>query len=307
MDETKYQDVCKEACSKGIEVLKNGGSAVDACEAAIIALEDCSYTNAGFGSNLTWDGGVECEASMMDGVTLNYGACTNLSKIKNPIKVARILCDKQSKLLKFGRIPPMTLSGDGATQFAIDSGIECVDEEMLISKKALKTFSHYKNHVTSYENLNNLKLTSLDTVGAVIVDGDGNIAAGCSSGGIILKVPGRVGQAASYGAGCWAISTPNRAVANCTTGNGEYLVRTLLAKEISNGLLTCECPVTSLHRTFEEKFLESPYLSSVDEKYGGALSIMFDPQTGNGDVLWSHTTKQMCLGYMTTQQKRPKV
>lgn len=306
MDRTKYQEVCKESCVKAVEVLKNGGSALDACEAAIICLEDCSDTNAGFGSNLTWDGRVECEASIMDGITLNYGACSNIAQVKNPIRVARTLCDKQAKLLKFGRIPPMVLTGEGATKFARDSNIETVEEESLISKKAHKTFTHYKNHVTSYETLNNMKLTSLDTVGAVVVDGDGNIAAGCSSGGIILKVPGRMGQAASYGAGCWAISTPMRSVATCTTGNGEYLTKTFLSKEIANGLLVCECPVTALYKTFEDKFLESPYLSGIDEKYGGALSIMYDPKAGHGDILWSHTTKTMCLGYMTTLQRKPK-
>lgn len=106
-----------------------GGSALDALEAAISILEDSAQTNAGYGSNLSWDKRgkqkvivqfitdlliyfniifpVECEASCMDSSTLNFGACTNVSDVKNPISLARKICDKQSELLKLGRIPPM--------------------------------------------------------------------------------------------------------------------------------------------------------------------------------------------------------
>lgn len=87
--------------------MKSGGSALEACEAAIVALENCGYTNAGYGSNLTWDGRVECEASIMDGATRQFGACTNLSRLKNPIRLARILCERQSNLLSMDRISPM--------------------------------------------------------------------------------------------------------------------------------------------------------------------------------------------------------
>lgn len=111
LDETKYNRVCKEACVKATTILKSGGSTLDACEAAIICLENSGNTNAGFGSNLTWDKQVECEASIMDGTTLQYGACTNVSNIQNPISLARILCERQSKLLTLDRIPPMVLSG----------------------------------------------------------------------------------------------------------------------------------------------------------------------------------------------------
>lgn len=70
VDETKYEKVCKDACQRATAVLKAGGNALDACEAAIVRLEDSPHTNAGFGSNLTWDGTVECEASIMDGKSL---------------------------------------------------------------------------------------------------------------------------------------------------------------------------------------------------------------------------------------------
>lgn len=84
-------------------------------------------------------------------------------------------------------------------------------------------------------------------------------------------------------------------------------MKTLLAKEIVDDLLRAECPVTSLHTTFKSKFLESPFLSSVREIYGGALSIVYDKNTGDGELLWSHTTQSLCLAYMSTKDKYSKV
>lgn len=279
----------------------------DACEAAIICLENSGETNAGFGSNLTWDGRVECEASIMDGSKLHFGACTNVSDICNPISLARAICDRQSKLLKMDRIPPMVLAGHGASKYAMEINIPMVDEQMLISKKSRKIYDHYRGKLRRYESEYNVKIMPLDTVGAICVDAEGNCAAGCSSGGLILKIAGRIGQAATYGSGCWATKSAERASATCTTGNGEYLMKTLLAREIVNGLMRDDCAVTSLHKTFKEGFLESPFLSNLNEVYGGALSLVYDPSSGNGEVLWSHSTNSLCLAHMTTSQKVPKV
>lgn len=264
----------------------------------------------------------------MEGTTLQYGACTNVTNIQNPISLATVLCKRQSKLLTLDRIPPMVLSGDGASKYAKEVNLTLVEPKQLISRKAAKCYEHYRNNVEQYENIYNIKITPMDTVGAVCVDLDGNCVAGCSSGGLILKISGRVGQAATYGmymrlasikltnkifdfgfegAGCWAVSKPESVAATCTTGNGEYLMKTLLAKEIVDDLLRCECPVTSLHSTFKNKFIESPFLSQLREVYGGALSLLYDPRNGDGELLWSHTTQSLCLGYMSTLQKNPKV
>lgn len=313
VDERKYKAVSLRACERAIAVLNrndfsgSNNSTLDACEAAIRELEDSGETNAGFGSNLTWDGRVECEASIMDGTTRLFGACTNVSRIKNPISLARVVCEKQNRLLKLGRIPPMVVSGGGAEAYAAETNVEIVEhEEQMVSKKALKCFRLHKATIEKYESINEVKISSLDTVGAVCVDSAGNITAGCSSGGLILKVSGRIGQAATYGAGCWATVNQNSSTATCTTGNGEYLMKTLLAKEIVNDLYDSQCPITTLNATFQNKFIKSPFLSDLDEVYGGALTIDYDHETKRGDLLWAHTTKFMCLGYMSTASRKPK-
>ncbi|XP_063705701.1 threonine aspartase 1 [Culicoides brevitarsis] len=310
VDQRKYKNVSNRACERAIAVLlRDGGdgTTMEACEAAIRELEDSGETNAGFGSNLTWEGRVECEASIMDGASRLFGACTNVSRVKNPISLARVVCEKQNRLLKLGRIPPMVVSGQGAEAFAAETNIEMVEnEEQMISKKALKCYRLHKETIQKYESINDIKISSLDTVGAVCVDAAGNITAGCSSGGLILKVSGRIGQAATYGAGCWASMNPNSSIATCTTGNGEYLMKTLLAKEIVSDLTASQCPITTINTTFQTKFLKSPFLSDLDEVYGGALTIDYDHETRRGDLLWAHTTKYMCLGYMSTGKRKPK-
>lgn len=309
VDAKKYKAVCKRACERATRILKasDEASTLDACEIAIKELEDSGETNAGFGSNLTWDGKIECEASIMDGKSRLFGACTNVSKVKNPIALARVVSDKQKQLLKLGRIPPMIVSGVGAEQYASATGVELVDDEtQMISKKASKCYEMHKKMVQEYEMKNEIKISPLDTVGAVCVDSDGNITAGCSSGGLILKVSGRVGQAATYGAGCWALQNSTTSIATCTTGNGEYLMKTLLAKEIVTDLESCQCPITKISETFHQKFINSPFLASLNEVYGGALTITYDSKSKRGDLLWAHTTKFMCLGYMSTKHNKPK-
>lgn len=249
---------------------------------------------------------VECEAGIMDSSTSNFGACTCVSDVKNPIALARNLCDKQSSLFQFGRIPPLLLAGAGASAFAKEIGLKMVTMDQLISKKASNTFNYYRSKITEFELSNAVELSPLDTVGAIAIDNEGNVASGCSSGGIVLKLSGRVGQAACYGAGCWSQKFDNQSTAVCTTGNGEYLMKTLLAREICTNLVNCDCPTTKLNQVFNEKFLKSPLLPKTQEYYGGCLVIDYNSETNRGELLWAHTTKMLCLGYKTSKQKAAK-
>lgn len=311
-----------------------------------------------------------------------FGACTNVTDIANPISLARILCDKQSTLLQMGRIPPMVLSGSGASHFARVHDVPIIANESLLTRKSIRHYKHFMRqatlrrvlingqpgkeysvpgsiHANGMANDNGEGIADdddddnvenddgdedddeddddddddddsdtcgeavvagaavndaangqrMDTVGAVCVDAAGNCAAGCSSGGLLLKLSGRVGQAATYGAGCWAQSggLAGRTVATCTTGNGEYLMRTLLAREIASDLVRSDCAATSVLDTFTHKFLRSPMLTRTPQKQGGALTLSYDAASGVGDVIWSHTTTAFCIGYQSTEAKKPTV
>ena len=103
----------------------------------------------------------------MDSRTTNFGACTCVSDVKNPISLARKICDKQTKNFQFGRIPPILLAGNGASSFAKETGLQMVTMNQLISKKASNTFNYYRNKISEFEQSNAVELSPLDTVGAL--------------------------------------------------------------------------------------------------------------------------------------------
>uniref|UniRef100_A0A3Q3EZA7 Taspase, threonine aspartase, 1 n=1 Tax=Labrus bergylta TaxID=56723 RepID=A0A3Q3EZA7_9LABR len=128
----EYKHVCKRACQRAVDRLKAGALAVEAVAAALVELEDSPFTNAGMGSNLNLSGEIECDASIMDGKTLHYGAVGALSGVKNPVLVAnRLLIEAQKGKLSAGRIPPCFLVGRGAHDWAVSHGIPpCPSEKM---------------------------------------------------------------------------------------------------------------------------------------------------------------------------------
>lgn len=305
----KYQKLCCLACRKATSVLKSGGNVLDAVVEATIVLENSPLTNAGYGSNLTFDGKVECDASVMHGETLQFGAVGAVGGLRNPVATAKLLCNQQLNNLTYGRVLPSFLVGNGAQTWGKDRGSETVPAEDLISVKALKIYKHYKRKVLGCEDVHKRIIKKLDTVGAICVDAAGNVASACSSGGIILKHPGRVGQAAVWGCGVWARNgknDPDCSVATSTSGCGEHLISTTLARSIAEGISSSNCPTTALHNTMKTDFIESPFLTGLDQKLGGAIAVKYSPQQFGGDLLWSHTTKSMIVGYMSTREAKPK-
>lgn len=142
-----------------------------------------------------------------------------------------------------------------------------------------------------------------DTVGVVVMDCWGNVASTVSSGGIALKQPGRVGQAACFGCGCWAQNSrcPGQySVGISTTGCGEHLVRTFLARECATSLCGSDNPMEALQKVMKEKFAESVFLTGVREKLGGAICMHYDEASGKGEFLWTHTTSSMGIAFQTT-------
>ncbi|MEO0123414.1 MAG: isoaspartyl peptidase/L-asparaginase [candidate division WOR-3 bacterium] len=203
----------KKAVNIGYEILKNGGSSLDAVEKAIMILEDETIFNAGTGSTLGLTGEVEMDASIMtaDG---NFGAVAAIKNVRYPIQVARLIMEKTDHLL---------LCGDGALRFARLNGIKYHNPK---TKEKERMWLRAKNRLKSDYFPRLYKLKELyETVGVVAMDKNGMIAVGTSTGGISLHLPGRVGDTPIIGAGTYA----NKYGGVSATGHGEMIMKTLLA------------------------------------------------------------------------------
>jgi L-asparaginase / beta-aspartyl-peptidase len=208
-------DGCLRALRAGYSILTNGGHALDAIEAAIIVLEDDPVFDAGYGSHLNRQGYVECDAIIMDALTLRAGSVAGLRRVKNPIQAARTVLEK---------CPHMMLISEGAEQFAFEQGIPLCDPEDLISPAERQAWercrqnSHAAEHHRGHEQ---------GTVGAVALDDHGRLYAGTSTGGTCCKLPGRVGDSPLIGCGCYADCETG---AVSSTGYGEAIMKVVLAK-----------------------------------------------------------------------------
>jgi beta-aspartyl-peptidase (threonine type) len=206
---------CERALAAGWRILRGGGSALDAIEAAVMALEDDPVFDAGYGSHLNLNGRVECDAIVMEGTTLRAGAVAALQRVRNPIRAARKV---------FENCPHMMLVADGAERFAEEQGIELCAPEELISEAECEAWKKCKmdKHAASFHRGH-----EQGTVGAVAIDADGQLFAATSTGGTCCKLPGRVGDSPLIGCGCYADS---EAGAVSCTGYGEAIMKIVMAK-----------------------------------------------------------------------------
>jgi beta-aspartyl-peptidase (threonine type) len=211
-DKPTYREALGEALRRGWAVLRGGGSALDAIERAVQAMEEHPRLNAGYGSALTELGTVECDASIMEGDTLQAGAVGAVSGVRSAIGLAR-------RILEDGR--HILLVGDGAHAFARDQGVPLCSPDALATDQQRRSLTEYLA-----ARPEKARQTS-GTVGAVAIDVHGRIVAGTSTGGYTGKRPGRVGDSALIGSGTYADS---RLGGVSTTGHGEAFIRTVLAK-----------------------------------------------------------------------------
>jgi beta-aspartyl-peptidase (threonine type) len=262
---------CKDAAKIGWEILQAGGSALDAVEATVQALENNPNYNAGTGSCLTSAGNIEMDAGIMEGHTLNVGSVAGVERIKNPIQLAR----------KVLASPHILLIGQGAQQFALQQGMSLCKFEELLTERQLNNWrsdqvveevgndgeerSYYRRILGSIpsrdDRQNGLGYEKkYGTVGAVAVDASGNLAAATSTGGFRNKIPGRVGDSPLVGCGFYA---DENAAISCT-GYGEDFIRLLLAKRAAD-------------------FVAQG--SSAQEAAEAAISILGDKTEGTGGLI----------------------
>ncbi|KAI1101392.1 N-terminal nucleophile aminohydrolase [Jackrogersella minutella] len=150
VNERIHLDACSEAARLSIKLLRSGHSAIDAVEAAIKVLEDKEITNAGYGSNLSIDGTVECDATLVDHLGRS-GACGAVPNIKNPITLAKVILESSSKPLSLRRVPPNLLIGDGAKEFARESGMPLIPNEWLVSRNARDRYVRWQEDLRRAE------------------------------------------------------------------------------------------------------------------------------------------------------------
>ena len=233
-----YRAALTRALEAGAAVLRDGGAALDAVEAAVRIMEDDPLFNAGRGAVFTAEGRNELDAAVMDGATLNAGAVAGLTTTRHPVAAARAVMD---------RSPHVMLIGPGADSFAASVGLEQVDPSFFFTERrwqGLETALRALNlpiparpagapgpqaaiDETQAPPLNERKF---GTVGAVALDNQGRLAAGTSTGGMTAKRWGRVGDVPVIGAGTYASNADGCAVS--ATGSGEYFIRATVARDI---------------------------------------------------------------------------
>ncbi|KAK4509652.1 ubiquitin-specific protease ubp2 [Mucor velutinosus] len=308
--ESKYTSACKKACLSAMAILKKDGSSIQAVTEAIKQLENDPSTNAGYGSNLSLTGKVECDASLMTGKTGTFGAIGAASGLRNPIETPyQMITETEKGLLSLGRIPPMFLAGKGAADWAKARGIPTVEDDELVEPNAQKTYLKHIQMLVDEQDSQNADLGH-DTVGAICIDSNGDIAAGVSSGGISLKSPGRVGEAAMYGSGCWAQNEIRNlpGVACSTTGTGEQIMRTMFTYKCVERLLKEDDIQAAVVDALNKDFLESPMLNIYDQKSVGTIALRSQKSHGKTRVeFWfGHVTEDMGIGYLSGTMKAPK-
>lgn len=208
--EEEYRAKLTEALEAGHRILKQNGASLDAVETAIRILEDSPLFNAGKGAVFTHDGKNELDSSIMDGSNLKAGAVAGVKHIQNPISLARLVMEKS---------PHVMMAGDGAEEFAKAQGVELVPEKYFYTERRWQELEKEKKKTDHH-----------GTVGAVALDAAGNLAAGTSTGGMVNKRFGRVGDSPIIGAGTYA---DNQSCAVSATGHGEYFIRVGVARDIA--------------------------------------------------------------------------
>jgi beta-aspartyl-peptidase (threonine type) len=285
------------ALAAGWRVLESGGAALDAVEEAVVIMEDDETFDAGRGSFLNRDGKVQLDALIMDGATLRAGGVGCVERLRNPVRAARkILSDS----------PHVYFVAEGAEQFAADHGVALCKNEDLVIPREIERLRAYQaelaQHASSQGGAQNGSMPSgndlfaphisHDTVGAIALDREGNIAAATSTGGTLNKAPGRLGDSSLIGCGCYA---NNESAAVSTTGWGEPIMKLVLAKWTADRIQAGNLPEWSAQEAMN-------YLKQRLNGHGGI--IVLDPA---GHIGIAHNTPRMAWAYKTVHKEEAGV
>jgi beta-aspartyl-peptidase (threonine type) len=288
----------RKALETGYALLSRGASALDAVEAAVTVLEDDPTFDAGRGSFLTSDGRVQLDALLMDGGRMKAGGVACVERLRNPIQAARLVLEKS---------PHVYFVGDGAEQFAQAHGMTLIDNAELVLDRERERLAHAKLRESaglgddtfsgpealphpvlhddkSPETAFPLHLNSHDTVGAVALDAQGNLAAATSTGGTLNKTPGRVGDSSLIGCGCYA---DNLSAAVSLTGWGEPIMKLVLGKWATDRVASGTAPEIAAREAIA-------YLFNRLGGHGGIILLGPDGRFG-----LAHNTPAMAWGFAT--------
>lgn len=280
-----YRHALNLALDIGQDKLTRGASALDVVEAVIISLENDIKFNAGKGAVFSDAGLNELDAAIMDGRDRNAGTIAGVTTVKNPIKLARAVMDKSDHVM---------LQSQGAEDFAKAEGLEIVARDYFFSSRRWKQLkakqARQKMKKGSFNRWLEDPQTKYGTVGAVVKDGCGQLAAGTSTGGLTAKKFGRVGDTPIIGAGTYADS---RYCAVSATGTGEFFIRATVARDVcARQEFTAETIQQSsdhlIHKVLPEMGGD-----------GGIISIDND-----GHIAFSFNTAGMYRGSVTPHQRR---
>lgn len=285
-------DGVKKATKTGFDTLRKGGTAMDAVMEAVASLEDDGTFNAGYGSTLNLEKEIEMEASIMDGKTLQAGAVGLLKDVKNPVRLARVVIEKTDHVFVVGK---------GAEKLATMANLE---RRSPITELRLRYYEEQKKNLLSgkfelpklYELVkNHPKLFQLETVGAVALDKNGNVAAATSTGGFPLKLPGRIGDSPLIGCGTYA---DNEAGACSATGVGEVAMRLVLAKTVCNLMQSGKTAqkASELAIKLVNRRIATGYNSM------GVITI-----DTYGRIGAAHNSPNMCWSYLNREMREPTV
>ena len=292
------------ALAAGWRVLERGGTALDAVEESVVIMEDDETFDAGRGSFLNRDGKVQLDALIMDGATLRAGGVGCVEHLSNPIRAARKILSES---------PHVYFVGEGAEKFAAEHGVPLCKNEDLIIPREVERLKQYQaktpTHSTGSGQASGAKgapemghppgrdlfaptaddpAISHDTVGAVALDREGNIAAATSTGGTLNKAPGRLGDSSLIGCGCYA---DNLSAAASTTGWGEPIMKLVLAKWTADRIAAGNLPEWSALEAMN-------YLQQRVNGHGGIIVL-----NREGHIGIAHNTPRMAWAYKTVKKE----